>query len=463
MCTKFFLGRASLHFSWLLLVFYINRAYAEFSVIATSPNHGTTAADTTATFSITFNSAIDTSARFPYPGDFFVSLMFHPDSLVRPPDSITLSPDTGTAHAHNLHLYPNTAYFFVIGNAVSQSGDSLGIPHSILFTTGSDLPTGAISGTISYPGKNPCGTLVILLDANPFEEGMENTVNGTVIPDSSGTYTIDYVAPGIYWPAAIRTFYIDQWGEIEIQPGSAIGFYDFDGDSRPDSIEVSAGSQVSGIDFSLFLVIPQTARDPFPMLGTLAEVWASDAYLVNLGGDVDPNGHSLFWQYLFYSPSLMSHQAWIVAGDFVARVKLDEITEDTLALPVNWLNSDTIMAVAEAHGGKEFRMSNPDAEAFGSLGYLHFDPEEELLKPFTRHPQGFASLYKLRGARNHKGELFSKSIDPKLILLPAAWAVMYYSENIDSVFYLIIDAESGVVLNEANTARIAEQQALPVA
>jgi len=466
MRVKSFLGRAPLYFSLLLLVFYINGAYGQFSVIATSPNHGATGVDSTGTCSITFSSAIDTSARFPYPEDFFVNIMFYPDSLVGPPDSITLSPDTGTVYVHNLHLSPNIAYFFVIGNAVSQSGDSLGIPHSIVFTTGSNLPTGTISGTISYPGSDPYGTLVILFGANPFEqdeEDEENAVNGTVIPDSSGTYTIDYVAPGTYWPAAIQNFYIDQWGDIEIQAGSAIGFYDFDGDNRPDSIEVSAGSQISGIDISLFLVTPQTARDPLPMLEALAQAWASDAYLVRLGGDVDPNGHSLFWHYVFYSPSLMRHQAWFIAGDLIVKIKLDETIEDTLAVPVNWLNSDTIMTIAEAHGGREFRMNNPDAVMYGSLGYLDFDSKEEPLMPFTEYPQKFAPLYKLKRARNHQRALFFKTIDPEYISLPAIWVVEYYSHSSGNYFYLIIDAESGIVLNEATTASIAEQQALPVA
>ena len=117
---------------FLTLLVCVNLSYGQFLVVSTSPAHGTTSVDTAATFSITFNSAIDTTARFPYPGDLFISLYFEPDSLVSEPDSFSFSPDLQTVYFHNLHLSDFTVYRFIINDAVSQSGDSLEIPFNFI-------------------------------------------------------------------------------------------------------------------------------------------------------------------------------------------------------------------------------------------------------------------------------------------------------------------------------------------
>ena len=192
------------------ILLYIPSLIAQLAVVSTIPINGATEVDTAGTISISFNAPLDTTARFPHPGDFYLNIYFYPDSLVGEPDSVIISSDLQTVNVHNLHLKENTTYFFIIANAVNQAGDSLSTPYTFLFSTASILPQNTISGTISHQDSDPVvGTLVFLFDANPFETEGVNAVNGNIVNSITGEYTIDFVAPGTYWPAAIKDFYID--------------------------------------------------------------------------------------------------------------------------------------------------------------------------------------------------------------------------------------------------------------
>ena len=192
-----------------------------------------------------------------------MELFFNPDTAIGEPDSITVSPDLRTVYVHNLHLSLSTVYRFIITDAVSLTGDSLDIPYYITFTTAPSMPYNAtVSGTISYPSNDPSGAVVVLFDANPFEEEEEGEEEGeiknwTIVPAPSGLYTIDFVDSSLYWPAVIKNFYIDEDGDIELKPGSQVGFLDENGDLRPDSIYVAIGADITHIDMTLSEVYPQ--------------------------------------------------------------------------------------------------------------------------------------------------------------------------------------------------------------
>jgi len=441
----------------ILLLGLLNLSHAQFTVVSTTPTHGTTQVDTAITFSITFSAPLDTAARFPFPDNFFLNMFFFPDTLIGEPDSITMSPDLKTVYVHNLHLAENTTYFFVIVNAVSQTDDSLNMPYPILFTTGSNLGTGSVSGTVNYPGNDPTGTLVVLFDANPFESENSFCTNGTVVSGSSGSYTIDYVEAGTYWPVAIKNFYINREGDLEIEPGTALGFFDFNGDTRPDSIVVAPGASVSNVNISLATVYLRTARGAFPQVSSLAQNWASDAIPVMLGADVyDSTGYSTFWWYSFYSPSLTTHRDWLVAGDFVTWAKPNEVMDDTLALPQNWLDSDTIVSIAEANGGSDFRHNNPRTHITCYLGTIVFQGEQRgngLVS--TRNNSSFSI--------NRVSQPFLSLNRTERNLANVIWMVRYESDETGEDLNFFLDAVTGEILTEPTTAKSAEQKALPVA
>jgi len=447
----------------IFTMFFTFSGFAQFSLVSNSPANGATGVSTVTTLSMTFNAPIDTSAHFAFPENFFVSLMFFPDSLVGEPGSITLSPDFMTVYVNDISLAPNTLYWFVVVDAVSQNGDSLDHPATFTFSTGASLPSGVVAGTASYPAGTPSGALVGLFDGNPFQSEGARLVNGTVVTNAGGTYTMGHVAPGKYWPVAAKNFYINSEGDIDIQPGTALGFYDPNGDSAPDSIVVTGALPLTGINMTMHELQLQTARDTYPQIETAASGWASDAYLVYAEGDAAADGTSFFWQYLFFSPSLQAHQSWVCMGGIIFSVPFSGGTLDTTAMPTNWMDSDNMMAIAESHGGSQFRQENPDAESYASLGRLSFSERQTEAGPVP-----FSDRHQIKKEVYEKSvpafELLGHSIHIKEISsLPPAWYIDYYSPSSGNYLGIVIDAVSGEVLSEPTTAAVAEGNALPVA
>ena len=44
----------------------------------------------------------------------------------------------------------------------------------------------------------------------------------------------------------------------------------------------------------------------------------------------------------------MDYRSWVIIGDLIVMMEVDTAATDTVALPTNWVNSDIIMAEAEA-------------------------------------------------------------------------------------------------------------------
>jgi len=456
-------------FFGLLFLLSTQTAFGQFSLVSSYPTHGSINVDTSATFSITFNAPIDTSTRFPFPEDLFINLFIYPKELIGEPDSITFSPDMQTVYFHNLHLADNVQYLFVLVDAVSESGDSLDQPYTMVFSTATGLHTASVSGTITYPGNDPSGTWVVLLEEYPFSEDSTGIVNGIVVPPSINFYNIDYVWPGYYWPVAIKNFHIDEDGNPIFEHGSAVGLYDPDGDHIIDSIEVTTGAQITNIDLSLHTVIYQTARDPFPAVQTAALGWASDAFFAGLIAEVEPDGNGFLWQYLFYSPSLDKHTGWIAAGDLVVRGEPGDVSDDTLGVPANWLDSDTILNITEANGGFEFRQFYPDAEIQTFLGRISFDESNTstVFSNFEKAEFDFSITYD----KGNDDFIHCMNPDFKSIVkineiaidLPVLWGVMYYSPSANVELIFILDPLTGEILSAPATASVAEQVAFPFA
>lgn len=448
---SFFRFSLCMFFLWTAL---LNPIFAQFSVVSIAPTHGSTSVDTSANFTMIFSAPLDTSARYPNPEGFFINLYLYPDSLVGEPDSLIVSSDLTTVNVYGISLVENTTYLFMIVNARSQSGDSLSSPARVLFTTGSSLPTNSVSGIISYPSGDPTGTAVLLFDGNPFIDS-GTLVNASVVPSSSGNYTINFVEPGTYWPVALKNFVVNDEGFVDVKPGSVLGFYDSNSDHSPDSIDVSG--TVSGINISITELIPQTARDPYPSVQTAAQMWATDARLIELGGEaLDANGNSVFWRYAFYSPSLMAYRLFMAFGNAVANVPPDGVLTDTSAIPGNWLDSDAILAITEANGGGEFRQNHPDANVTAFLGYPSFGNNAKSVKmgpmPFDKATR--TDIGKFPFPPDLKLNLVKNAL-----LLPAVWGVQYYVDTLMVNLAFFIDAVTGDILNGPSTAQMAEQQA----
>ena len=444
----------------VLILSIVTPVFSQLSVVSSYPTHGDINVDTAATFVLNFNEPLDTSARFEYPGDFFLNLYFYPDSLIGEPDSIVLSTDLMTVNVYNLHLEFNTTYLFTLVDAVSTSEDSLAQPYSMTFTTASVLATADVSGSLSYPGHDPEGTWVAILNDYPFKERGGSPVNGIVIPPSSDSYTINYVDTGWYWVGGIKNFHVGEEINPMIEEGTGVGFLDADNDYIVDSIYVSLSSHITGIDFTLHTAILQTAKEPLTLVGNAVRSWATDAFLVRVLSEVNSDGNSTGWEYIFYSPSLAERTSWLNVGDLVVRGVPDEFPSDTVEVPTNWVDSDLILGIAESQGGSDFRQAYPDAEIRSLLGQFSIEyssPKLNLLNSKRNLNNTFFNYLRFNHIITKNAMSGFNLLDNINGLTSFVWVVQYYSPEYDEYLLFIMDPVSGEILNTSSTATDAEE------
>jgi hypothetical protein len=192
-------------------------------------------------------------------------------------DGIFINPDVGdgtitwTNGGTTLNFEPfspllaNTTYHLgVIEGAVRDlAGNPLAGNYSVSFTTGSTLPSGAISGTISGDPRSaqaadPQGTLAVVFLANILTWNWDESdppIGGFDEVVSNGAYSIPYLIDATYWTLGLLD--ADSDGEISFDYGDAIGIYGVDfqnlmGEPQPDSVIIVGGIPAAGVDFTLF-------------------------------------------------------------------------------------------------------------------------------------------------------------------------------------------------------------------
>jgi len=124
-----------------------------------------------------------------------------------------------------------------------------------------------------------------------------------------------------------------------------------------------------------------TARDYYGLAEEAAIVWHSDAellYLFGTGEEMHVAGETILWTYLFESASDDSILMVAVSGVFVV---LNQEIGDTISLmeplPTNWVDSDDAIAVAETHGGSEFRSISGSDLIVATAGRGFYVPQIE--------------------------------------------------------------------------------------
>jgi hypothetical protein len=128
---------------------------------------------------------------------------------------------------------------------------------SVVFTTGASIASGSFAGTLggdpnSDAASNPVGALVVAADRTPFAEG-DFGIAGSAIVGGGGSYVVDRLPDGTYWPFAV----METNGDVGVSPelGDAFGVYGVDFASQsgaPDSVTITGGGDLAGIDFDLF-------------------------------------------------------------------------------------------------------------------------------------------------------------------------------------------------------------------
>ncbi len=238
------------------------------TLVSSTPANGGVNVPVSTNLSLTFSEAIEQSVSLE---NVFVT----PDlgrgvaSWSNGGRTVTFDPD--------VDLMDNTAYNLVIvpGGVRDLAGNGNVGTIQISWSTGSSLPTGRFSGTISgdpgTPAANPAGALVIAADNNPFGSNDDFGIAGSGVVGANGTYSVTHLPDGWYFPVSA----LDSNGDGNIDPdrGDAIGAYGvvLGVDNEPDSVQVAGGGSVTGINFALFdaMVISGTLSYD----GTMMEVY----------------------------------------------------------------------------------------------------------------------------------------------------------------------------------------------
>ena len=374
----------------------------QFSVVSTSPADGATNVATVITFEIIFNSPLDTTARFPIPGDLFLGLIVPEDNLMSEPDSITLSQDLKTVRFHNIQLWEDTQYFIGITAAKSQNGESLDLPSALNFTTGATLPTGSVSGTITFFGGDVRGTVVNLF-TDLIGEG--EAINGTVVNQSTGEYTINYVENGEYLVLALKD--ISKDGDLDpIEQLEPFGVYDSNSDKVPDLVTVSGGQAVVGINLEIQFPASQTAQHWYDDALTVAQNSFQDAQLAGaISENFQTDGTSSYWMYLFVSVDQQrSLFMMVLNGYFLVMDESDTSGfEGFYPVPDGWIDSDLAADSAMVNGGSDFLNNYPNAVSQAWLITMAQDgPPKQLNKVPFLSKQKLKKKSPLQGGTNHR-------------------------------------------------------------
>jgi methionine-rich copper-binding protein CopC len=264
----------------------------------------------------------------------------------------------------------------------------------------SAAPNGNVTALQSDGTLN--NTVVFLLDNNLLaNQNMDGESEdpiiraGAVVDPANGSYSMDFVRDGTYWPFTVKLNFGDEDFPYEL------GFYDPDGDGEPNSLEV-AGSDADNIDMTLYDFAPFTAAEGMDKAINAVTAIESDAELKVMSsfeqhsfdmmppGGMGPQqkakemspelpdlkGKSQMWQYFFYTPSKDQ-----ILGAFVNPLgvaKIDTLPKEQLpsdvdftqmeSIPSSFVDSDVAAHKADSIAGKDFRQAVP-YPAFLATGF----------------------------------------------------------------------------------------------
>jgi hypothetical protein len=334
-------------------------AFAQLSIVSTSPAPNATNVPLLTTISATFSEALDTSRSFSNKWGSFSNL----DGIA----GSGFSPDQRTFTWY-VTLEPDKSYFVNFYYAKAAGGALLAEPYCFHFTTGAAFPPYTVSGSISpgTTGISPSRALV-LLSLNPV--GNQDPLGASgVTADIDGNFIIPHVGNGTYWPVAAK----DVNGDGDIDP------------SRGDVVAIGEPIVVSDANYTgVALVFIK-----FDPLGFHAAIDSAQNYANSLppdrslrminSWDIDPQGLSSEWEFDYSSLSSTppGYSIYIRSeGNYVEPIDQWRYEWISPMYPLGNLglaaDASTFMAKVEASGGQAFRnKSMPDSLNFHSYAML---------------------------------------------------------------------------------------------
>ncbi|MGM0586920.1 MAG: Ig-like domain-containing protein [Bacteroidota bacterium] len=303
-------------------------------------------------------------------------------------------------------------------------------------------------------------TLVILADENLLneeEDAPEPEIKAAAVADpSTGEYTMNFIRDGDYWPFTISFDFSD------LEYPVRLGFYDADGDNKPDPLSVSGADQ-TGIDMVLYSFEPFTASQGITTAKNAVTEIESDARLLAMAsfeellyGDMafkakdafstsPASGKSQFWQYFFYAPTadqVLGAQLSPLGIASIDTLPPEDVPQnvdfnEVASIPDTFLDSDEAAANADDIAGSAFRngVGNPwylYVDYQGGDVYWEYPPD-----PTTNAPAYWVFNYQRGYYDEFSQQFISDSLSVYLDLVTGEELAVYPpASHPDSVFTL---------------------------
>ncbi len=271
----------------LLFLFLAITLHAQISFVSSYPANGSSAVGLNDTLSITFSAPLDTINGIVFGETLLTNINRNTE--------IWFGNDARTIYFAPT-LEENKNYFIIVTTAKAADGSILSKPFIIQFTTAAVFSGYTVSGSVSFEDEsiNPANTIVALLK-NKFN-GQRPELLFANITGSDGSYTIEHVPNGTYYPLAAKDVNGD--GRIDPGKGDVLG--------KGDSIVVD-GSDISGIN----LILQKLTRPNFKRAKAIIDSLKKGALFNNLKlfyvttWQTDSTGRANEWQ--FYLMNSFTH------------------------------------------------------------------------------------------------------------------------------------------------------------
>jgi photosystem II stability/assembly factor-like uncharacterized protein len=118
-----------------------------------------------------------------------------------------------------------------------------------------------------------------------------------------------------------------------------------------------------------------TAKYNKILVDSVAHIYALDAALSKVySDDVDSNGLSDNWKMDYSSSTLNKVYHFIVYSDSVQFIDSSQVLDGSSIIPIIWIDSDSLMTIANNNGGRDFISKNPNCLIEASLIFYLVPP-----------------------------------------------------------------------------------------
>ncbi|HEX8298177.1 MAG TPA: Ig-like domain-containing protein, partial [Rubricoccaceae bacterium] len=314
-----------------------------FTVVSSQPADHAVAVPLQTTLALTFSEAVADGAA--------------PVLAVFPTAAATLGAPVrsqdGRTVSFPLALQADTRYVVLVLGAEATDGRGLTVPFALNLTTGTSNGPITIRGTLTGTGGLvPDGAIVALVTGD-VATGTIQIIAADVVEGSAAglPYALGPVPFSVYSAGAVRL----PLPLGSTAAGAGYGLYDPDGDGTPNPIFAT-----SGVNIALAPPPPRTAAEDFD--GTLAA--AEDALgeqprLVAVDPAlVDVSGRASAWSYRFDGADTGAETRVVRLGQFTLPAAVAVPTPGEVPLQTVFVDSPSVMTMAEQNGGAAFRTAH---------------------------------------------------------------------------------------------------------